>query len=66
MAFLKQMRRKQDHRTIVVPTITSLNPDTWKEIPGRFLCFFFLKVGNLVGWKGLKLQPFVALIAYNI
>eukprot|EP00434_Breviolum_minutum_P001616 symbB.v1.2.001426.t1/scaffold34.1/size402451/7 len=34
MAFLKQMRRKQDHRTIVVPTITSLNPDTWKEIPG--------------------------------
>ena len=35
MAFLKQMKRKQDHRTIVVPTITSLNPDTWKEIPGR-------------------------------
>ena len=34
VAFLKQMRRKQDHRTIVVPTITSLNPDTWKEIPG--------------------------------
>ncbi|CAK8992365.1 unnamed protein product [Durusdinium trenchii] len=34
MAFLKQMKRKQDHRTIVVPTITSLNPDTWKEIPG--------------------------------
>ncbi|CAJ1353419.1 unnamed protein product [Effrenium voratum] len=33
-AFLKQMRRKNDHRTIVVPTITSLNPDTWKEIPG--------------------------------
>ncbi|CAL1169086.1 unnamed protein product, partial [Cladocopium goreaui] len=34
MAFLKQMKRKHDHRTIVVPTITSLNPDTWKEIPG--------------------------------
>lgn len=33
-SFLKQMKRKQDHRTIVVPTITSLNPDTWKEIPG--------------------------------
>ena len=35
MAFLKQMKRKHDHRTIVVPTITSLNPDTWKEIPGQ-------------------------------
>jgi len=34
-AFLKQMQRKGDHRTIVVPTITSLNPDTWKELGGN-------------------------------
>ncbi|CAE8587049.1 unnamed protein product, partial [Polarella glacialis] len=33
-AFLKQMKRKGDHRTMVVPTITSLNPDTWQEIQG--------------------------------
>jgi glycosyltransferase involved in cell wall biosynthesis len=32
-AFLKQMKRAGDHRTVVVPTITSLDPDTWKEIP---------------------------------
>lgn len=32
-AILRQMRRAGDHRTVVVPTITSLNPDTWEEIP---------------------------------
>lgn len=32
-AFLKQMKRAGDHRTVVVPTITSLDPDTWTEIP---------------------------------
>lgn len=31
-AFIKQMKRAGDHRTVVVPTITSLDPDTWKEI----------------------------------
>mmetsp|Transcript_5663 Transcript_5663/g.13302 ORF Transcript_5663/g.13302 Transcript_5663/m.13302 type:complete len:912 (-) Transcript_5663:273-3008(-) len=30
-AFLKQMKRGGDHRTVVVPTITSLDPDTWEE-----------------------------------
>eukprot|EP00434_Breviolum_minutum_P008961 symbB.v1.2.007895.t1/scaffold489.1/size197246/13 len=33
-AFLKQMHRAGDHRTIVVPTITALNPDTWEENAG--------------------------------
>jgi glycosyltransferase involved in cell wall biosynthesis len=33
-AFVKQMRRAGDHRTVVVPTITSLNPDTWEEESG--------------------------------
>jgi len=32
-AFFRQMKRAGDHRTVVVPTITSLDPDTWKEIP---------------------------------
>ncbi|CAE8701281.1 unnamed protein product, partial [Polarella glacialis] len=32
-AFLKQMHRAGDHRTMVVPTITSLDPDSWEEIP---------------------------------
>lgn len=32
-SFIKQMQRAGDHRTVVVPTITSLDPDTWKEIP---------------------------------
>lgn len=32
-AFLRQMKRAGDHRTVVVPTITSLDPDTWEEIP---------------------------------
>lgn len=31
--FLKQMRRSNDHRTVVVPAITSLDPDTFEEIP---------------------------------
>jgi len=31
-AFIKQMKRAGDHRTVVVPTITSLDPDTWQEI----------------------------------
>eukprot|EP00928_Gymnodinium_smaydae_P034707 TRINITY_DN24534_c0_g5_i1.p1 TRINITY_DN24534_c0_g5~~TRINITY_DN24534_c0_g5_i1.p1 ORF type:complete len:1060 (-),score=203.22 TRINITY_DN24534_c0_g5_i1:130-3252(-) len=43
-AFLKQMRRAGDHRTVVVPTITSLNPDTWEEINkghgGGVACYF--------------------------
>eukprot|EP00439_Symbiodinium_sp_Y106_P076391 s2490_g15.t1 len=30
-AFLKQMHRAGDHRTLVVPTITALDPDTWEE-----------------------------------
>mmetsp|Transcript_166364 Transcript_166364/g.534379 ORF Transcript_166364/g.534379 Transcript_166364/m.534379 type:complete len:928 (+) Transcript_166364:123-2906(+) len=30
-AFLRQMKRAGDHRTVVVPTITSLDPDTWEE-----------------------------------
>eukprot|EP00435_Cladocopium_sp_Y103_P037164 s2857_g9.t2 len=33
-AFLKQMHRAGDHRTMVVPTITALNPDTWEETAG--------------------------------
>lgn len=33
-AFIKQMRRGGDHRTVVVPTITSLDPDTWQEDAG--------------------------------
>lgn len=32
-AFITQMKRAGDHRTVVVPTITSLDPDTWLEIP---------------------------------
>eukprot|EP00927_Polykrikos_kofoidii_P049687 TRINITY_DN43710_c0_g1_i1.p1 TRINITY_DN43710_c0_g1~~TRINITY_DN43710_c0_g1_i1.p1 ORF type:complete len:934 (-),score=165.54 TRINITY_DN43710_c0_g1_i1:85-2691(-) len=32
-AFLKQMNRAGDHRTVVVPTITSLDLETWKELP---------------------------------
>mmetsp|Transcript_73427 Transcript_73427/g.160825 ORF Transcript_73427/g.160825 Transcript_73427/m.160825 type:complete len:983 (+) Transcript_73427:116-3064(+) len=31
-AFFKQMTRAGDHRTVVVPTITSLDPDTWTEL----------------------------------
>lgn len=31
-AIIKQMKRAGDHRTVVVPTITSLDPDTWEEI----------------------------------
>lgn len=30
-AFLRQMKRAGDHRTVVVPTITALDPDTWRE-----------------------------------
>eukprot|EP00929_Paragymnodinium_shiwhaense_P108180 TRINITY_DN74505_c0_g1_i1.p1 TRINITY_DN74505_c0_g1~~TRINITY_DN74505_c0_g1_i1.p1 ORF type:complete len:930 (+),score=127.94 TRINITY_DN74505_c0_g1_i1:202-2991(+) len=33
-AFLRQMKRKGDHRTVVVPTITSLNVATWQEYGG--------------------------------
>lgn len=33
-AFLTQMKRAGDHRTLVVPTITSLDPDTWEERGG--------------------------------
>ena len=33
-AFLKQMHRAGDHRTLVVPTITALDPDTWEENAG--------------------------------
>ncbi|CAJ1345626.1 unnamed protein product [Effrenium voratum] len=33
-AFLRQMHRAGDHRTMVVPTITALNPDTWEETAG--------------------------------
>mmetsp|Transcript_147574 Transcript_147574/g.269124 ORF Transcript_147574/g.269124 Transcript_147574/m.269124 type:complete len:932 (-) Transcript_147574:26-2821(-) len=32
-AMRRQMLRAGDHRTVVVPTISSLDPDTWKEIP---------------------------------
>eukprot|EP00933_Yihiella_yeosuensis_P071975 TRINITY_DN80236_c0_g1_i1.p1 TRINITY_DN80236_c0_g1~~TRINITY_DN80236_c0_g1_i1.p1 ORF type:complete len:930 (-),score=146.27 TRINITY_DN80236_c0_g1_i1:238-3027(-) len=31
-SFLKQMGRAGDHRTMVVPTITTLDPDTWQEV----------------------------------
>jgi len=44
-AFLKQMTRKSDHRTVVVPTITALDPDTWSEIPNfpqAKACFLML------------------------
>jgi len=30
-AFLRQMKRSGDHRTVVVPYITALDPDTWQE-----------------------------------
>jgi len=30
----RQMHRAGDHRTMVVPTITALNPDTWEETAG--------------------------------
>jgi len=33
-AFLRQMKRSGDHRTVVVPTISSLDPDTWQENKG--------------------------------
>ena len=33
-AFLNQMHRAGDHRTLVVPTITALDPDTWEENRG--------------------------------
>lgn len=33
-AFLRQMKRAGDHRTVVVPSITSLDPDTWQQIAG--------------------------------
>lgn len=32
-AFIRQMTRAGDHRTVVVPTITSLDPNTWQESP---------------------------------
>lgn len=31
-AFIRQMTRAGDHRTVVVPTITSLDPGTWEEL----------------------------------
>lgn len=44
-AFIKQMKRAGDHKTVVVPTITSLDPDTWQEIrggPSSKACFVLL------------------------
>ena len=48
----RQMHRAGDHRTMVVPTITALNPETWEETAGAsstacclaliFLWTFFL------------------------
>eukprot|EP00927_Polykrikos_kofoidii_P012147 TRINITY_DN15218_c0_g1_i1.p1 TRINITY_DN15218_c0_g1~~TRINITY_DN15218_c0_g1_i1.p1 ORF type:complete len:901 (+),score=102.44 TRINITY_DN15218_c0_g1_i1:18-2720(+) len=34
-AFLRQMRRVGDHRTVVVPTITSLDISNWQEVGGN-------------------------------
>lgn len=43
-AFLRQMRRAGDHRTVVVPTITWLDPDKWVEDaskPSSSACIMF-------------------------
>lgn len=33
VSFLNQMKRAGDHRTVVVPMITTLDPETWLEVP---------------------------------
>lgn len=42
MMYRRQMHRAGDHRTIVVPTITALNPDTWEENAGAASTACFL------------------------
>eukprot|EP00927_Polykrikos_kofoidii_P072064 TRINITY_DN68220_c0_g1_i1.p1 TRINITY_DN68220_c0_g1~~TRINITY_DN68220_c0_g1_i1.p1 ORF type:complete len:949 (+),score=144.22 TRINITY_DN68220_c0_g1_i1:268-3114(+) len=44
-AILRQMKRAGDHKTVVVPVITSLDPDSWQEIdptakPRGMGCYF--------------------------
>jgi len=49
-ALIWQMRRAGDHRTIAVPTITSLDIDTWEEVSGAQAKACYLMLSGDFTW----------------